>query len=60
MAEYMKKESKESAKRAKDYLAWLKTKEAAAAKAKEAETAGRIKDFQISNRAFEQRLGKEI
>ena len=52
MAEYMAKERAETIERQKAYLGWRKEKEA--------ETDSRLKDFQATNRAFEEKLGKEL
>jgi len=52
MAEYMGKERAETIERQQAYLAWRKEKEA--------ETASRLKEFEATNRAFENKLGKEL
>ena len=59
MAEYMAKERAETIERQKAHLA--KAKEFTG-EMKEIQdvTASRIKDFQATNRAFEEQLGKEL
>lgn len=59
MAEYMAKEKAESSQQQKAHLA--KAKEFAGEMRKiQDETASRIKDFEAANRAFEEKLGKEL
>ena len=59
MAEYMAKERAETLERQKAHL--VKAKGFAGEMKKiQDETASRIKDFQATNRAFENKLGKEL